>query len=134
MQNTRLTILVDVILRQLSQWLRNPWRRISVVLVGLLFGNFAATLISTVTGQTADWDVLVALLLLCSCELISWLAYRQRPSSSTERNFRGDARQNLPISPQLSSPSSQSFILEIANAVKIGLVYGLFVEALKLGS
>ena len=134
MQKTRLTVLLDVMAQQLSQSLRNPWRRISLVLVSLLFGNFAATVIATVTGQVASWDVLVAIVLICSCELVSWLVYRQRPTSSA--NMPWMRRLSETTSPtSITEPSKvRSSIMDVANAVKIGLVYGLFVEALKLGS
>jgi hypothetical protein len=135
MQNTRLTVLFDIVVRQFTQWIRNPWRRISLLILGVLFGNFAATVVATVAGQTADWDILVAFLLLLSCELVSWLVYRKRSSAAS----MGDLRSPSPIqfspvsSPPPPSPSGP-IILQIVNAVKIGLIYGLFVEAFKLGS
>ena len=131
MQNTRLTVFVDLIFQQVAQQLRNPWRRVSCILVSLLFGNFAATVISTITGQTADWDVLVALVLLSSCELISWAVYRRRPSRPNVRASSLPSGQNLAPEPL---PASPALLLTVANAVKLGLVYGLFVEAFKLGS
>ncbi|MEM9215718.1 MAG: DUF565 domain-containing protein [Cyanobacteria bacterium P01_F01_bin.150] len=134
MQRTRLTILLDVVSQQISQSLRNPWRRISLILVGLLFGNFAATVVATVTGQAASWDVLVAIVVLCGCELVNWWVYRQRPISSSNLNWAG--RLSAKASPQTfaNSTTTRSSFRYVVNAVKIGLVYGLFVEALKLGS
>ena len=134
MQKTRLTILLDVVSQQLSQSLRNPWRRISLILVSLLFGNFAASVVATITGQAASWDVLVAIVLICSCELVSWVVYRQRPGVSSNLNWtRRLSEKTSP--PALSEPAStRSSFLDVVNAVKIGLIYGLFVEALKLGS
>ena len=134
MQKTRLTVLLDVVAQQLSQSLRNPWRRISLVLVSLLFGNFAATVIATVTGQVASWDVLVAIVLICSCELVSWLVYRQRSGAPSDTPWmRRLSETTSPTS--FTEPSKvRSSIMDVANAVKIGLIYGLFVEALKLGS
>ena len=134
MQKTRLTVLLDVVAQQLSQSLRNPWRRISLILVSLLFGNFAATVVATVTGQVASWDVLVAIVLICGCELVSWLVYRQRSVSPS--NFNWFQRLSDKTSPSALSEVSltRSSLIDVANAVKIGLIYGLFVEALKLGS
>ncbi|MBD3882890.1 DUF565 domain-containing protein [Phormidium tenue FACHB-886] len=115
MQNTRLNILVDGLVGQFSRWLQNPWRRLSVLLISLLGGNFLATTVSTVAGQKADIDVVVAGLLVLITELVSWLMYRfdrRRP------------RQDEP----------NPLIFELLNGVKLGLTYGLFVEAFKLGS
>ena len=134
MQKTRLTVLLDVVSQQLSQSLRNPWRRISLILVSLLFGNFAATVIATVTGQAASWDVLVAFVLICSCELVSWLVYRQRPSSSTDAPWMRRLSETASPNPLPEPSPTRSSILDVTNAVKIGLIYGLFVEAFKLGS
>ncbi|MGK7888949.1 MAG: DUF565 domain-containing protein [Leptolyngbyaceae cyanobacterium] len=135
MQNTRLTLLFDIVIRQFTQWIRNPWRRISVLIVGVLFGFFASTVIATVTGQTADLDVLMALFLLLGCEFVSWLVYRRRSSSSLISTVRSPSPIQLSSvsSPPTPSPAGP-IVLQIANAVKIGLVYGLFVEAFKLGS
>ncbi|MEB3357009.1 MAG: DUF565 domain-containing protein [Synechococcales bacterium] len=118
MQNTRLNSLLDATLQWLNLWLNNPWRRISLIIISLLFGNFAATVIATVTGQNADWDVLVALLLLSFIELSSWLIY----SGRFQEPSRGKVTGRRPL------------ILEMLNATKLGLIYGLFVEAFKLGS
>lgn len=119
MQNTRLNRLVDGSLTQFSTWILNPWRRTSLIVISLLFGNFLATAFSTITGQNADWDVLIAAILTSITETISWFVYRvdrvDRPSSAEPRRPR-------PLVPQL------------VNALKIGLIYGLFVESFKLGS
>jgi hypothetical protein len=117
MQNTRLNSLVDVAVTRSTQWIRNPWRRLSVVIIGILSGNFLATAISTTAGQTADWDILVSVLLVSLTEIVSWLIYRrgQRPA--------GDA-----------ATRTRSLFLETLNAIKLGLTYGLFVEAFKIGS
>lgn len=113
MQNTRLSTLIDQSLTRLVIFLRNPWRRLSVLIISLLSGNFLATVISTISGQQADLDVVVAIFLLLIAEIISWLVYR------------GDPR---PANVQ------RALALEAANGIKLGLIYGLFVEAFKLGS
>lgn len=117
MQNTRLNSLIDVISDQLVRWLQNPWRRISILIISLLSGNFLATVIATTTGQTADWDVLIAIILLGLIELTNWLVHgkAERRSPTTNRQPR-------------------SLIIVMLNGIKLGLTYGLFVEAFKLGS
>ncbi|HEY9700783.1 MAG TPA: DUF565 domain-containing protein [Trichocoleus sp.] len=118
MQNTRLSTFVDSLAQRFSQSLRNPWRRLSLLVISLLGGNFLATTISTVAGQKAELDVLAALLLVGFTELISWIVYR---------------RDRVPV-PTTNRPATRSLFLETTNGLKLGLIYGLFVEAFKLGS
>lgn len=108
MQNTRLTRLFDVLLARLTTWARNPWRRTSLTIIGFLFGYFLGNVISTSAGQKAFLDMTVALLILLVTEAINWLVYSR-------------SRQSSLFSDSLS-------------ATKVGLVYSLFVDALKLGS
>ncbi|HEY9644729.1 MAG TPA: DUF565 domain-containing protein [Chroococcidiopsis sp.] len=117
MQNTRLNSLVSSLFSQLGQWLRNPWRRISLLLISLLLGNFLATAFSTVSGQNADLDIVVALIVLVITEAISWLSYGS-PFSKTDR-ARGTTR---------------PLVVDALNGLKLGTLYGLIVEAFKLGS
>ena len=110
MQNTRINRLIDVLGERFRGWLSNPWRRISLLLISLLFGTFLGTAISTIAGQSADWDIIAAGLLVLLTELVNWLVY-------------GGPR-----------PLARSLWVEMLNALKIGLTYNLFVEAFKLGS
>lgn len=110
MQNTRLNRLTNVLSERLGRWLRNPWRRISLLTISLLFGSFSGIVISTIAGQEAEWDVTAAFLLLLITEAINWLTYRSKPL----------IRQPLWI--------------ENLNAFKIGVVYSLFLLAFLLGS
>lgn len=116
MQNTRLNTLVDGALGQFGRWLRNPWRRTSLLLISLLLGNFLATTVSTIAGQKAEPDVAIAILLVLLTEGISWWVYRNR------------RRENNAVD------RANSVVLELFNGAKLGLTYGLFVEAFKLGS
>jgi ABC-type thiamin/hydroxymethylpyrimidine transport system permease subunit len=119
MQNTRLNTLVDGSLQRLTQWLRNPWRRISMLIISLLFGNFLASAVSTIAGQRAEPDVLVAAIVVGVAEVISWMTYANRPRSL-----------------QTSQPEAnqRSLLIEALNGLKLGLLYGLFVQAFTLGS
>jgi hypothetical protein len=106
MQNTRINRLIDVLGDRFGGWLNNPWRRI----ISLLFGTFLGTAISTIAGQSADWDIIAAGLLVLLTEFANWLVYaRLRPVAG-------------------------SFSVHMLNALKIGITYNLFVEAFKLGS
>ncbi|MBD2018763.1 DUF565 domain-containing protein [Leptolyngbya sp. FACHB-36] len=110
MQNTRLNTLIDRSLDRLVGWLQNPWRRLSVLIISLLFGNFLGTAVATTAGQRADLDVLVAALLVLISELVSRVVYRDRRTPT------------------------RSLLMELLNALKVGLTFSLFVEAFKLGS
>jgi hypothetical protein len=111
MQNTRLSNLLSFFASQLQAWIQNPWRRASVWLICLLLGNFLGPAISLVTGQLAQLDIVVALVMLVVTELVSWLVYRGRSVSILG-----------------------GFGLENLNALKLGFVYSLFVDSLKLSS
>ncbi len=110
MQNTRINRLIDVLGDRFGGWLSNPWRRISLLLISLLFGTFLGTAISTIAGQSADWDIIAAALLVLWTELVSLLLYRWRRQGT------------------------RYLWVELLQALKIGVTYNLFVEAFKLGS
>jgi hypothetical protein len=124
MQNTRLNVLGDRLSRQLAVWILNPWRRLAVLVISLLFGNFFASVVSTIAGQYATLDVIVALWGVSLSEIISWLRYRRSP----QRNQPALEIQDEPKLPQAA------FWLDALNKFKLGFIYGLFVEAFKLGS
>jgi hypothetical protein len=108
MQNTRLSTIFNVLGNRVTRFFDNPWRRISLVLIGLLLGVFLGTAIPTTAGQTADWDIIAAGVLIIFTEAANRLVYR--------RNNR------------------KTLVYDVLNAFKIGLTYSLFVEAFKLGS
>jgi hypothetical protein len=110
MQQTRLNRLFDRLAEGLGDWLSNPWRRWSVLIISLLSGNFLGTAISTISGQTAELDIVVAAILVALTEFVSRVTYGSRPNTA------------------------RSLVVQIPNALKLGLTYSLFVEAFKLGS
>lgn len=120
MQRTRLSTLFDRLFGQLDQWSNNPWRRTSLIIISLLFGNFLASAVSSSTGQKAELDIIVSLTFVAITEVISWLTYGTK--------FGG--RQSEPG----AFLGQRSFWIAILNSLKLGLIYGLFVEAFKLGS
>ncbi|MEA5571531.1 DUF565 domain-containing protein [Calothrix sp. UHCC 0171] len=109
MQNTRLNDLFDAIAQRLGQWLSNPWRRWSVLIISFLLGIFLGTAISTTAGQQARLDIVIAAILVLITEFTSQIYYRRRFAVG-------------------------SLWLESLNILKIGFVYSLFIEAFKLGS
>jgi Na+-transporting NADH:ubiquinone oxidoreductase subunit NqrB len=109
MQQTRLNTLFNTIGSRITELFSNPWRRIALILISLLFGIFLGSAISTTAGQDAKWDVLVAGMLILFTETISRFAY------SRNRQIK-------------------SLWWETLNVFKIGLTYSLYLEAFKLGS
>lgn len=110
MQNTRISTLFDTIADGLGVWFRNPWRRLSVLIISLLSGNFVGVATSAISGQSAYQDVVIAVLLVVFVEGVSRLSYRLKPAPA------------------------RSLLVQMLNAFKIGLTYALFLEAFKLGS
>ncbi len=111
MQRTRLNTLVDNFLNQLNQFFSNPWRRISLILLALFFGIFVGEAVSTTVGQAAQWDVIVAAMILIFTEFVSRIAYRRSASIKT-----------------------RSLWMDVLNLFKVGITYSLYLEAFKLGS
>lgn len=109
MQNTRLNNLTNAIANRLVKFFFNPWRRLSLLIISLLFGFFLGSAVSTTAGQAAEWDITVAAILIVSTEIINRLFYRNQAS----------------VKPLWA---------ESLNVLKIGFTYSLFLEALKLGS
>lgn len=109
MQNTRLNTLVEVVTEQFGRSLRNPWRRLSLLGLSLLFGTLLGPAVSSLAGQRAYWDISSAAILTAIVELISRIIYGNR---------------------QLA----QSLPAQALNALKIGVTYSLFLEAFKLNS
>jgi Protein of unknown function (DUF565) len=117
MQNTRLNTLLDVNFGRLSRWALNPWRRTSLSIISLLVGFFLASALSTTFGARSEWDILVAGIAAFLAEAISRIFYRSKPRVLS----------NGEVVPR-------SLLLILLNDTKIGAIYGLALEACKLGS
>jgi hypothetical protein len=115
MQNTRITLLFNVSLECLFQWAIQPWRRTSLTLISLLFGFFLASAISTTFGAGAKWDIVISGITVLCAEGVSWIFYRRRSTA-------------------IPSNAPRHLFLVMLNAIKIGVSYGMVLEACKLGS
>jgi Protein of unknown function (DUF565) len=109
MQRTRLNQIVDRGLNQIELWLQNPWRLTSLYLIGFLAGFLFAAIVSTASGAQSNQDVIASLICVLVVEWLSRSYYSQ------------------PESKRLA-------VFHILNWFKLGLVYGLFLDAFKLGS
>lgn len=117
MQRTRLSLLIDDLGDQLSLWLINPWRRISLVVISLLGGYFLAVALSAVAGQAAVQDITVSLFVILAAEVVNWLVYSRR--------WRDPASIRTVPKP---------LWIDCLNSLKLGALYAFVVEAFKLGS
>ena len=70
-----------------------------------------ATILATIPGQTGDWGIIGSSIIVGCAEYISKYAYQKRSTSLKLRNC-----------------------YNVLNDIKIGTMYGLFVDSFKLGS
>ncbi|MBF2056647.1 MAG: DUF565 domain-containing protein [Cyanobacterium sp. T60_A2020_053] len=109
MQETRLNLLLSRFINQITGFFINPWRRFSLNIICLFLGFFLASAIAATVGQQTRLDITMALFFTAFVEGASILIYRNRDSNN---------------------PLWRSTL----NSLKIGLIYGLALEALKLNS
>ncbi|XP_034692455.1 ycf20-like protein [Vitis riparia] len=110
---TRLGRIVSAGGRQLLAKLNSARKNFPMKVFLLLLGFYTANALATILGQTGDWDVLVAGVVVAAIEGIGMLVYKKSSSQSTGR--------------------LQSLVVMI-NYWKAGVCLGLFVDAFKLGS
>lgn len=116
MQNTRLNLLVDVAIDRVVGLFSNPWRRIALLAIGLLFGFFlGGSAVTSTAGQLAYWDVPAAGMVTLAGEFVSWYVYRRPRQTPGQRSRR-------------------KLFVDTVNATKIGILYGLCLEAFKLNT
>ena len=89
---------------------------ISLELLSILIGFFTSTAISTIPTQTSDWNIVAAAVIVINQEIISRINYQKHKSSRHKINV------------------ITKVFLKYCNSIKIGILYGLFVDAFKLGS
>lgn len=109
---TRLSRILIAAGRQLLGKLNSARKSFPMKVFLLLLGFYTANALATILGQTGDWDVLVAGIVVAAIEGIGMLTYKRTTSSS---------------------PRMQSLIVLI-NYWKAGVCLGLFVDAFKVGS
>lgn len=81
---------------------------LSFNLISLMLGFFIAIVLSTTPTQTGDSSILAASFITTYSEIINYIIYKKEQRKLT--------------------------IISILKYTKIGIIYGLFVEAFKLGS
>ncbi|KAI4991114.1 hypothetical protein ZWY2020_039485 [Hordeum vulgare] len=111
---TRLGRLAQAAGRQLFEKLNSARSNSPTKIFLVLLGFYTANALATILGQTGDWDVLVAGVVVAAIEGIGMLMYRRKRVTRPPGRF-------------------QSFI-SMVNFWKAGVCLGLFVDAFKLGS
>ncbi len=81
----------------------------NISILSLMLGFFFANILSTTPAQTGEWNIMSGSIIVTFNEVINKLIYKKK---YTEKFL----------------------ILNLINNVKIGIIYGLFVDAFKLGS
>ena len=107
-QKTKFQINFVSNLEALSSWADNPWRRYSLAIIVLLFGNFVGSQLGMVSAVKNLMDPLAAFLSVIFLEALI----------GARRIFRYDR-------------TKKTFLLLI-DFLRYGLFYGFFTECLKL--
>ncbi|KAM0874471.1 hypothetical protein ACQ4PT_037392 [Festuca glaucescens] len=110
---TRLGRLVQAAGRQLLEKLNSARSNSPTKIFLVLLGFYTANALATILGQTGDWDVLVAGVVVAAIEGIGMLMYRK---------------------PVKKPPGRFQSLISMVNFWKAGVCLGLFVDAFKLGS
>jgi len=115
MQKTRLNLLLTQTTVKIDLFFINPWRRIALILISFLLGTVMGNTIPTTAGQTSVIDLFLAVFLIIFTELISIFVYGRKK-----------------IKPQ--NDQNNSVFISVLNSFKIGLSFGLYLEAVKLAT
>nr|YP_010726257.1 hypothetical protein P8481_pgp140 [Hypnea brasiliensis]WDY84732.1 hypothetical protein [Hypnea brasiliensis] len=91
-----------------SKYLNPKFKYIRYKITCLLFGFFISNILSTISAQTGDWSIIAAAIIVTYNEIISKIVYKYK---------------DHPL-----------IIFKTINNIKIGIIYGLLVDAFKLGS
>jgi len=108
LQRTRLQQSLGGAWPRLEQWARNPWRRLSLLLIVLLSTFFLGNAVSTIIGARAFLDPPAALI----CVVLMEVAIRARKPLLLRRGDR--------------------LGLQLLDMTRIGFCYGLLLEGFKL--
>ena len=121
---TRLERYLDIQYQRLKKYIYYHWSNLTQATLIFFIGFFAASGIATLIGQTGDWDVLVSAIIVSFNEIINKWVYGLQIKNNQSLffiniNSRGSTK--IPFKNQI-------------NHFKLGLLYGLFIDAFKLGS
>lgn len=109
MHKTSLEAIVDYCFHNTEKIFHSKLNELGINILCMLLGFFISTSLSTIPGQTGDWGIIGAAIIIGFYELVSQKFY-------------------LTISEKNKST------IQRLNNMKVGVIYGLFVDAFKLGS
>ena len=115
-KNTILTSQIDTIVHSVENFTDFKFNSFSLQLLSILLGFFIATALSTIPAQTGDWGIVASAIIVTNQEIISKMTY--------QKYFSEHYHNTLILKTSL----------KYCNSIKIGILYGLFVDAFKLGS
>lgn len=113
---TSLTTKINTIVKSVENFTNYESNFFSLQLLSILLGFFIATALSTIPAQTGDWGIVASAIIVTNQEIISKITYQNH------------------ISKHYYNATMLKTCLKYCNNIKIGILYGLFVDAFKLGS
>ena len=113
---TNLQIQINQIFNTVKKLTSYKLNRLSFELLSILLGFFTSTALSTIPAQTGEWSIAAAAIIVINQEIISKINYQNH------------------VSPKYKVGVMLKIFLKYCNSIKIGILYGLFVDAFKLGS
>lgn len=115
-EQTNLQMQLEQLLRISNILGKYKVNTLGLELLSILLGFFTSTALSTIPTQAGDWGIVAAAIIIGNQEIISRISYQD--------NALSVRRTNTVI----------RTLLKYCNSIKIGILYGLFVDAFKLGS
>nr|YP_009314900.1 Hypothetical protein ycf20 [Scinaia undulata]SCW23355.1 Hypothetical protein ycf20 [Scinaia undulata] len=109
MHKTSLESIIDYCFHNTEKIFHSKLHELGLNILCILLGFFISTSLSTIPGQTGDWGIIGAAIIVGFYELVS------------QKIYLTHASKNIPATQRL-------------NNMKVGIIYGLFVDAFKLGS
>ncbi|XAR56045.1 hypothetical protein NMG60_11036334 [Bertholletia excelsa] len=116
---TRLGRIASAGGRQLLEKLNAARKNFPMKIFLVLLGFYTANALATILGQSGDWDIIVAGLVVAAIEGIGRLMYRRKTKTSNTLTTTTRRYQSLVV---------------MLNYWKAGVCLGLFVDAFKVGS
>lgn len=110
MQQTRLNLLLTKFNNQCRNFVANPWRKLSFLIISWFAGFSLPNLLTSSITQGGTWDASVALVFLIFTEIVNKIVY-------SNNDFE-----------------TKPWWKDILSSFKIGFVYGLFLSATILTS
>ena len=117
MPKTNLEIQINLTFHNFLDFINYKLNYFSIQLVNILLGFFISTALSTIPAQTGDWGIIAAAIIVTNQEIISKIIYQKHQTT----DFKNKSL-------------IKNTWLKYCNSIKIGILYGLFVDAFKLGS